>query len=200
MNDTRTRVIRAAIRSVRRFGMDGVRVQNIGEMAGLSPSAMYRYFGNKEEVLTASCHYVEELAARAVARLELNQDLLDGSPEAAFQALWRPFFRFWVDRPDETVFYHRFRNSSLFAAADKQTRGGRLGMLEGVARDFRARCPGLDGPNRDLLWLHVLVNTITVAKYVVEGVLPDSPETENDVYRLLMYGPASCLVQAQAPV
>ncbi len=198
MKDTRSRIIRAAIRSVRQFGMDGIRVHNIGEMAGLSPSAMYRYFGNKEEVLTASCRYVEGMAVKVLTRLEPDPAALNGGPEAAFRSLWRPFFRFWVDRPDETVFYHRFRNSSLFSAPDGESRGGRLGAFEGAARIFRSRCPGLDGPNRDLLWLHVLTSTVTMANYVVEGALSDSPETETDAFRLLLYGSSFCLAPAAA--
>ena len=35
------------------------------------------------------------------------------------KSLWQPYFRFWVAHPDETVFYHRFRDSAAFPKYDK---------------------------------------------------------------------------------
>ena len=42
--------------------------------------------------------------------------------------------------------------------------------------------------NQDLLWLHVLTSTVMYAKYVVEGTLPDTQETEDTIFQLLTTG------------
>ena len=52
MDDTRTRIIRAAMAAVRRYGLEGVRIQNVSELAGITPGAIYRHFESKEQLLT----------------------------------------------------------------------------------------------------------------------------------------------------
>lgn len=38
------------------------------------------------------------------------------------------------------------------------------------------------------LWLHVLTSMVMYAKYVVEGVLPDTEEAEETIFQLLTTG------------
>ena len=58
----------------------------------------------------------------------------------------------------------------------------------GMVRAFKKAFPSLDVINQDLLWLHVLTSTVMYAKYVVEGTLPNSQETEDTVFQLLATG------------
>ena len=44
LDDTKTRIIFAAMKAVRQYGLEGVRIQNVSELAGISPGALYRYF------------------------------------------------------------------------------------------------------------------------------------------------------------
>ena len=53
---------------------------------------------------------------------------------------------------------------------------------------FKKVFPSLNRINQDLLWLHVLTSTVMYAKYVVEGILPNSQETEDTVFCLLTTG------------
>lgn len=48
MENTRARIVIAAMRAVRQYGLEGVRIQNISELAELSPGALYRYFSSKD--------------------------------------------------------------------------------------------------------------------------------------------------------
>ena len=50
MDDTKARIISATMKAVRQYGLEGVRIQNISDLAGISPGALYRYFGSKEEL------------------------------------------------------------------------------------------------------------------------------------------------------
>ena len=36
LDDTKTRIITAAIKAVRQYGLEGVRIQNVSELAGIS--------------------------------------------------------------------------------------------------------------------------------------------------------------------
>lgn len=193
MEETKARIIQAAMRGVRQYGLEGVRVQSISDLAGLTPGAMYRYFDSKDELMTECFVYVDKQAAAIFDRLRLDSALLQSDPAAAIRSLWLPYFRFWTARPDETVFYHRFRDSAYFPVYNRTRDASYFKKFVGMVNQFKAAFPGLNEINQDLLWLHVLTSTVMYAKYVVEGVLPNSTETEDAVFRLLTSGLAGYL-------
>ncbi len=188
MEDTKTRIITAAMRAVRQYGLEGVRIQNISELAGLSPGALYRYFSSKDQLMQECFTYVDRQAAAIFEDLEFDPLLLLTDPLNAVRSLWQPYFRFWLARPDETIFYHRFRDSAFFPQYDKQRDTSYFNTFADMVRAFLTAFPALKEINQDLLWLHILTSTIMYAKYVVEGVLPDTQETEDTVFRFLAAG------------
>lgn len=112
---------------------------------------------------------------------------------AAIRGLWLPYFRFWVSHPDETVFYHRFRDSAFFPSYDRSRDVSYFDRFSKMVRLCKETFPGLGRLNQDLLWLHVLTATVMYAKYVVEGVLPNNEETEDAAFRLMVTGLSGCL-------
>ena len=188
LDDTKTRIIFAAMKAVRQYGLEGVRIQNVSELAGISPGAIYRYFDGKEQLLVECFTYVDKQAAAIFERLKFNPLAMLTDPMGAVKGLWLPYFRFWTAHPDETVFYHRFRDSAFFPKYDKSRDVAYFGTFIGMVQAFKKVFPSLDQINQDLLWLHVLTSTVMYAKYVVEGVLPNNEETEETVFRLLTTG------------
>ena len=188
LDDTKTRILFAAMKAVRRYGLEGVRVQNVGEFAEISPGAIYRYFENKEQLLVECFTYVDRQAAAVFEDLELNPLTVLTDPIGAVKGLWLPYFRFWTAHPDETVFYHRFRDSSFFPKYDKSRDSTYFKTFIGMVHAFKKVFPNLKRMNQDLLWLHVLTATVLYAKYVVEGTLPDNQETEDTIFQLLTTG------------
>jgi len=183
----------AAIKGVRQYGLEGARVQNISKLAGLTQGAMYRYFESKDELMTACFVYVDRQAAAIFDHMTFDPRILLKGPVEAVKSLWLPYFRFWTSHPDETVFYHRFRDSAYFPAFDKQRNVGYFDRFVGIVRLFKKTFPKLDELNQELLWLHVLTSTVMYAKYVVEGVLPNDEATENAIFQLMMTGLAGYL-------
>jgi len=188
LDDTKTRIIMAAIKGVRQYGLEGVRVQKIGELAGLTQGAMYRYFVSKDELMTACFVYVDKQAAAIFEHMKFSPLTLLKGPAEVIRSLWLPYFRFWTSHPDETVFYHRFRDSTYFPAFDKQRDVSYFEQFIGIVNLFKKVFPSLDEMNQDLLWLHVLTSTVMYAKYVVEGILPNNEETEDAIFQLMMTG------------
>ena len=45
------RILSAVMKAVRQYGLEGVRVQNVSELAGISPGALYRHFDGKDRLL-----------------------------------------------------------------------------------------------------------------------------------------------------
>ena len=188
MDNTKTRIIMAAMKAVRQYGLEGVRIQNISEFAEISPGAIYRYFESKDQLMVECFTYVDKQAAAIFEHLKVIPLTLIPDPMGAGNYLSQPYFRFWVTHPDETVFYHRFRDSAFFPAYDKNRDVSYFEAFVNMVRAFREVFPSLKRINQDLLWLHVLTSTVLYAKYVVEGVLPDNQETEDTVFQLLTTG------------
>nr|WP_326208424.1 TetR/AcrR family transcriptional regulator [uncultured Oscillibacter sp.] len=188
LDDTRTRIIYAAMKAVRQYGLEGVRIQNVSELAGISPGAIYRYFDGKDQLLAECFTYVDKQAAEIFEHLKLTPLAMVTDPMGAVKGLWLPYFRFWVARPDETIFYHRFRDSAFFPKYDKSRDVTYFKTFIGMVGLFKKVFPRLDQINQDLLWLHVLTSTVMYAKYVVEGILPNDQKTEDTVFQLLSTG------------
>ena len=198
MDDTKTRILSATMKAVRQYGLEGARVQNISGLAGISPGAMYRYFKSKDELLAACFTYVDQQAAAIFEDLRFNPMAMRTDPMGVVKDLWLPYFRFWVAHPDETVFYHRFRDSAAFPRFYKSYNVSHFQAFGGMVRAFMNTFPGLRRINQDVLWLHVLTSTVMYAKYVVEGLLPNSQETEDTVFQFLCVGLSGCLRPEQA--
>ena len=188
LDDTKNRIIFAAIKAVRKYGLEGARIQNISELAGLSPGALYRYFDGKDDLMVACFTYVDKQAATIFDHISLDPEEIARDPLGAVRKLWTPYFQFWIARPDETIFYHRFRDSAAFPAYDRVREAGYFRSFALMVHAFLEAFPSLRQMNMDLLWHHVLTVTILYAKYVVEGVLPNTDETEETIFRLMTTG------------
>lgn len=188
MEDTRIRIIYATMKAVRQYGMEGMRIQNASDLAGISPGALYRYFESKDQLLEECFTYVDRQAAEVFEHLRWNPLTMIKDPFSAVKSLWQPYFRFWLAHPDETVFYHRFRDSAFFPKYDKDRKVTYFDTFAGMVRLFKKTFPGLNQLNQDLLWHHVLTSTVMYAKYVVEGSLPNDQETEDTIFQLLTTG------------
>lgn len=188
LDDTKTRIIFATMKAVRQYGLEGVRIQNVSKLAGISPGALYRYFDSKDQLLIECFTYVDKQVAMIFEHLKFNPLTLLSDPIGAVKSLWLPYFRFWVAHPDETIFYHRFRDSTFFPKYDKSRDITYFKTFVEMVRAFQKIFPGLKEINQDLLWLHILTSTVMYAKYVVEGVLPNNQQTEETVFSLLSTG------------
>ena len=194
LDDTKTRIILSAIKAVRQYGLEGVRIQNVSELAEISAGAIYRHFDSKDQLLVECFTYVDKQVAAIFEHLEFDPRVMLTDPMEAVRSLWLPYFRFWTSRPDETVFYHRFRDSTFFPAYDKSRDVTYFKTFIEMVDAFKKVFPSLDRMNQDLLWLHVLASTVMYAKCVVEGLLPNNQETEDTIFQLLTTG-LSCYLK-----
>ena len=188
MDDTKIRIMSAAMKAVRQYGLEGMRIQNVSDLAGISPGALYRYFESKDQLIIECFTYVDKQAAAIFEHLSFNPLTMLVDPIGAVKKLWLPYFRFWVAHPDETVFYHRIRDSAFFPEYDRTRDISYFGSFVCMVQAFQQVFPGIRQINQDLLWLHVLTTTVLYAKYVAEGVLRADQETEETVFQLLATG------------
>ncbi len=193
MDCTNTSILRAAMKGVRLYGLEGVRVQNIAELAGLTSGALYRHFNCKDELMQKCFDTIDRQAAALFDHMEMDAQTMLANPTKAIRTLWLPYFRFWTSHPDETIFYHRFRDSASFPKYVKTRDERHFEHFLALVSDCRKVFPELKRLNPNVLWLHLLTCTVMYAKNVVEGVLPDTEATEDTVFQLLTAGIMSYL-------
>lgn len=193
MDNTNERILCAAMRGVRIYGLEGVRIQNIAELAGLTSGALYRHFDSKHLLMQECFVKIDKQVAALFDHVQIDTKTMAADPIGVIKALWLPYFRFWTSRPDETVFYHRFRDSASFPKYIKARDESYFENFIALFRSFREVFPGLNRLNADILWLHLLTSTVMFAKNVVEGVLPNTEATEDAVFQLLIAGLTSYL-------
>ncbi len=193
MDRTNTRILRAAMRGVRLYGLEGVRVQNIAELAGLTSGAIYRHFDSKDALIRECFDTVCQQVLALFDRMEIDSQAMLANPTGTIKELWLPLFRFWTSHPDETVFYHRIRDSASYPEYARAQNKSHFKHFVALVGEIRKAFPGLNRLNPDILWLHLLSGTVMYAKNVVEGALPDTEATEEAVFQLLINGLTSYL-------
>lgn len=176
------------MKGVRLYGLDGVRIQHIGALAGTVTSNIYAYFKSKDALMRACFDLVDRQIAHIFDLIQLDPNAFEEAPEQEVRRLWSAYFRWLVAHPDETVFYHRYRDSPAFPAVQRAQDFSYFASFTHMLQMFQARYHIYDHVDQQVLWLHVLTGTVMYAKYVVEGVLPDTPQTEDSIFRLTMDG------------
>ncbi len=181
------------MKGVRLYGLEGVRVQNIAELAGLTPGAIYRHFDGKDALMRECFLLIDGQVTDLFAHMEVDKEAMHADPSKTIKGLWLLYFRFWTSHPDETVFYHRLRDSASSPQYARTRDEGCFAHFTARIEDLRKTFPGLDQLDPEILWLHLLAGTMLYAKYVVEGVLPNTEATEDAAFRLLTAGVTSYL-------
>ena len=188
MKTRRDEILTAAMRGVREYGLEGVRIQHIAELSGCSAGNIYSYFSSKDELLQACFEQIDRQIAHIFDKVRITPEALLADPIGEVRQLWTAYWRWLVSHPDETVFYHRFRDWSGFPAVEKTRDISYFASFIQSVGVFKNLFPATRGIPDDLLWLHLLTTTVMYAKYVAQGVLPNIAATEEMVFCLLMGG------------
>ena len=60
------------MKAVRQYGLEGMRIQNVSDLAGISPGAIYRYFDGKDQLIRECFTCVDRQAAAIFDQLEFQ--------------------------------------------------------------------------------------------------------------------------------
>lgn len=191
MTTQKDNIIKAAMRGVRLYGLTGVRIKHISELAGSSVGNIYQNFSSKEKLLQECFEWVDRHIARLYVSAEPHPETAE-DPEQEFYRLWLILYRWLIAHPDETVFYYQYVNEPFFHEYDK----GRTGRYFSSFGLFQSFMPEMceDNAELDLLRFFSVNVTLLCAKGVVDGVLPDTPETERNIFKIKFNGEKSLLL------
>lgn len=88
-SDTRTRILDAAIAALARFGLSRLSLEDVAREAGVSRQTLYRYFGSRDALITATILREEEaFIAQMVAAADRHTEFrpaLEAAIRAALQ-------------------------------------------------------------------------------------------------------------------
>jgi AcrR family transcriptional regulator len=152
--DQRHRVLEAALDAIAEVGVDGLRMTDIAERAGMTPGHILYYFGRKDRILVETLRWSEEdLAARRRASLARIRDqrrkverfidlYLPAGPNDTRWNLWTQLLFHRTD-DEETV--------QLLADLNDLWRDDLTGILNGDAERALRLCYLMDGLAWDML-------------------------------------------------
>lgn len=95
---TRTRLLKAAVRSFTEAGYDGASTRQIEAAAGVKRGLIGYHFGSKEALWTAAAEWLFDQAGRELRSAEQNADNVD--PVARLRYYVRAFVRFCARHPE----------------------------------------------------------------------------------------------------
>ncbi|MEA5039170.1 MAG: TetR/AcrR family transcriptional regulator [Clostridiaceae bacterium] len=182
------RIMDAAIRAVREMGLENLTTRRIAQLAETSPGNMYTFFSGKEELLEQCFYKVDKEIAALFTRVALPSDMIRNDPIGGVRKLWYIYFDYLMKNPDKTIFYYRFRTSASFPEFQRRRDESYFVPFLRLAEQLGRRSLVSGRINADVLWIYVLNTTLMYAKYIIEGVLPDTPATAESIFALLLGG------------
>jgi AcrR family transcriptional regulator len=180
----RENILRAAIQGVRMYGLGGVRIKHISSIAGSSVGNIYQHFGSKENLMRECFEWVDRQISRLYTNVAWNVQNLSVDTEEKLFNQWRVWYRWLLDHPDETIFYHQYINEPFYASYEKDR------SQHAATRYYQHVPSGLmrDGLNTRL-FLFVSVNTtLMYARGVIEGAIPNTEDVERSIFEAKYHG------------
>jgi AcrR family transcriptional regulator len=167
--DLRRALIHEAVRVIRTHGTAGLTLRGVGDRLGVSRTALYRHFADKQALLG-------EVAADGFRTL--RGDLLEawengGRGSAALDAMGVAYVRFAIAQPSHyRVMFGGVveERASRGAAADESTDAFRV-LVEAIAALQRTGRLRPDDPQTLALYIWAVVHGL--AMLALDGVLPD---------------------------
>lgn len=168
----RMHLIRSTISVVARDGLEKTRVSSLAEWAGVSQSALYRCFKNKDDLFCAALLQEDKGFIELVLALAPVLDDESLSWRERCWRLWKPVWDFIIDPSEDCVFYIRYYYSENFRRDAKQEHER---LIEPVRERLRPYfLPG----RRDSVLLHQIFETMLSFAYrVMTGELSNDEDT-----------------------
>ena len=185
----------ATIELVAEEGLHGLSMKRVTQRAGVSEALVYKHFGTKEDLLFSCFMSVHEQIASLFTNLNLlTLNHTKAEMYTAVRLYWMIYFDYLIKHGNETIFYFAFRDSSY----EVKIREREEEDAKTIFKDFVAFFDVLDSHLHiyekvppALLWCYILDTTGLYACRVIRGVLPNTPESIENIWKLFFSGISS---------
>lgn len=167
--DLRRALIDQALRTIEREGVEGLTLRAVGEALGVSRTALYRHFADKQALLAA----VSREGFRTLRVALVNAWEAHGRGQSGFEAMGRAYLAFAVSHPSHyRVMFGRFAEATAYDPD----------LAQEAAAAFQALVDALVARQRDgavradepvLQARFVWATTHGIAMLVIDGQLGD---------------------------
>ncbi len=107
MNDKRQAILQATLKLISEHGFHGTPMSKIAEKAGVGAGTIYRYFENKETLITELFFELKrDISTAMMVGLSIEENT-----EQLFRRVWLNTFHYCVQNPAEMVFLEQYHNS-----------------------------------------------------------------------------------------
>jgi AcrR family transcriptional regulator len=166
--DLRRALIDQALRTIDRHGVEGLTLRAVGEALGVSRTALYRHFSDKQSLIAA----VAREGFRTLRLGVLEAWEREGRGQAGFQAMGRAYLAFAVANPSHyRVMFGRFLESCVRdPALVQEAEGAFQALVDALVAQQREGLARRDDPV--LLARFVWSVVHGVAMLTIDGQLP----------------------------
>lgn len=175
--EVRQTLMNSAIRVVSVQGIQNATTKALSTDSKLSEVYIYRHFKSKDDLLEQTFYALDKelmfVMRNAVRHLDTTQSVQKG-----FRSIFHEFWKFALGDKDKCSFFIQYYYSSYYLThSDADRKAIYQPLLDAVSPAF---AEGAD-PWTELNHMY----DVAFAKLwrVIRGVLPDTPETEDNVYR-----------------
>ena len=167
-------MVQEAVRVIQREGIDALTLRGVGERLGVSRTALYRHFADKQALLTAvAAEGFRTLRASLVEAWESG-----GRGREGFQAMGLAYVRFAVTHPSHyrVMFGGRVRHADRSVLRNADTDAFRV-LLDAIVELQAQRLVGGDDPGHLALYIWAVVHGVSML--ALDGMLPaEMPATD----------------------
>ena len=174
--DLKTQLIREGLKLLDRDGYDGFSLRKVAALCGVSQTAPYRHFKNKEDLITSITNYALEAFGK---RLQDAVDMHPDQPVAQLSEMGVAYVRFFAENPGHLrlLFLSDVRLRLRFAQDETHHHyQSSFGVLHDTVTGLKNAYPGIPF-SQDELVLQSWGLVHGIATLIATGELPDTEET-----------------------
>lgn len=174
--DLKTQLIREGLKMLDAEGYDGFTLRKVAQRCGVSQTAPYRHFKNKDDLIAAiTSHALDTFGSRLRAAVAIHP----GDPMAQLTEMGVAYVRFFAENPEylRLLFLSDIRLRRRFAKGDgchEHTQA--FGVLYDTIADMKAAYPSIS-MTQDEMILYNWGMVHGISTLIAAGELPDTEET-----------------------
>lgn len=165
-------LLHAAIHAVARDGLEKTTTRSIGATARINDAYIYRYFRDKEDLLSRAYIYLnEQIVAQVVKSVrEIREDPSVGA-ESGFAAVIHDLWELLIEYPDACIFCNYYYHSASYKKYVGAQHHALVARLLDVLGEF---C--ILNEEAETAMYYMMESIIGLASRVIDGFIPDGEQ------------------------
>ena len=184
------------VQTVAKIGIENMRTKHAADYAGFSEATMFRRFPTKEILLRDTFLYIDRQVSDILTQSAFLRNPGNVPFELGFYATWRKVYRYLVEHKEETIYFIRYRYSSLYTDEVRNMQQAYNGGMDRAYDALEKYFGNEMKAYREFLVNYIFEMTLGFAERVITGKIEDNQDTE-DIAWLAISGASKSWVRKQ---